>query len=115
MEISSSGKILGATVKGIDLAQPLSDRDCKRIPRALGAYGVLCFPDQRLETQELARFGRGAGHERRPVLIAYIDLHRHGVFKTSLRSKMLLARVERACHATVTFPFPVPLNRRHRA
>jgi taurine dioxygenase len=61
MEISSSGKILGATVKGIDLAQPLSDRDCKRILRALGAYGVLCFPDQRLETQELARFGRMFG------------------------------------------------------
>jgi taurine dioxygenase len=61
MEISSSGKILGATVKGIDLAQPLSDRDCKRILRALGAYGVLCFPDQRLETQALERFGRMFG------------------------------------------------------
>jgi alpha-ketoglutarate-dependent taurine dioxygenase len=31
MEISSSGKTLGATVKGIDLAQPLSDGDRERI------------------------------------------------------------------------------------
>src|SRR6516164_3460492 len=61
MEISPSGKILGATIKGIDLAQPLPDGDFKRILRALGAYSVLCFPDQRLEAQELARFGRTFG------------------------------------------------------
>jgi len=61
MEISPSGKILGATVKGIDLAQPLSERDFKQILRALGAYGVLCFPDQRLDAEELARFGRTFG------------------------------------------------------
>ena len=61
MEISSSGKILGAAVKVIDLAQPLSDRDFRAILRALGEYGVLCFPDQRLETQELACFGRMFG------------------------------------------------------
>jgi taurine dioxygenase len=61
MEISPSGRILGATINGVDLAQPLSDRDFKAILRALGEYGVLCFPDQRLETQELARFSRMFG------------------------------------------------------
>jgi taurine dioxygenase len=57
MDISRSGQALGARVTRIDLAQPLPNREFKQILRALGAYGVLCFPDQQLETQELARFG----------------------------------------------------------
>jgi taurine dioxygenase len=58
MNIHPSGKALGATIEGIDLAQPLSDGDFKQILRALGEHGVLCFPEQRLATQDFARFGR---------------------------------------------------------
>src|SRR5215467_1692545 len=58
MKIRSSGKALGARIEGIDLAQPISDSDFKQILRALGEYGVLCFPKQCLETAEFARFGR---------------------------------------------------------
>ena len=58
MKITPSGKILGATVEGIDLARPVSDGDFKAILRALGEHGVLCFPGQRLETDAFARFGR---------------------------------------------------------
>jgi taurine dioxygenase len=58
MEIHPSGKTLGATIEGIDLAQPVSESDFKQILRALGEHGVLCFPEQRLETEEFARFGR---------------------------------------------------------
>jgi taurine dioxygenase len=61
MKIRSSGKALGATVEGIDLARPVSDSDFKQILRALGEHGVLCFPGQRLETEEFARFGRMFG------------------------------------------------------
>ena len=61
MNIHSSGKALGASIEGIDLAQPISDSDFKQILRALGEHGVLCFPEQRLETAEFARFGRMFG------------------------------------------------------
>lgn len=61
MKIHSSGKALGATIEGIDLGQPVSDGDFKQILRALGEHGVLCFPKQRLEMEEFARFGRMFG------------------------------------------------------
>jgi taurine dioxygenase len=61
MKIHPSGKVLGARVEGIDLATPLADGDFKQILRALGEHGVLCFPNQRLATDEFARFGRMFG------------------------------------------------------
>jgi taurine dioxygenase len=61
MKIHPSGKALGARIKGVDLAQPVSDSDFKQMLRALGEHGVLCFPRQRLETEEFARFGRMFG------------------------------------------------------
>ena len=61
MKIRSSGRTLGARIEGVDLAQPVSDGDFKQILRALGERGVLCFPRQRLETEQFARFGRMFG------------------------------------------------------
>ena len=61
MKIHSSGRTLGASIEGMDLAQPVSDGDFKQILRALGERGVLCFPKQRLETEQFARFGRTFG------------------------------------------------------
>jgi taurine dioxygenase len=61
MKIHPSSKALGATIEGIELAQPVSDGDFKQILRALGERGVLCFPQQQLETEEFARFGRMFG------------------------------------------------------
>jgi taurine dioxygenase len=61
MKIHPSGKALGARIEGVDLAQPVSDGDFKQMLRALGEHGVLCFPRQRLETEEFARFGRMFG------------------------------------------------------
>jgi taurine dioxygenase len=61
MRIQISGKPLGARIEGIDLNQPVSDDDFKRILRALGEHGVLCFPEQQLETPALVRFGRMFG------------------------------------------------------
>jgi taurine dioxygenase len=57
MQIESTGKVLGARILDIDLAQPVSDQAFTRILKALGDYGVLCFPRQRLETDQFARFG----------------------------------------------------------
>jgi taurine dioxygenase len=61
MRIAASGKALGATIEDIDLAEPVSDGDFRQILRALGAHGVLCFPRQRIEAADLARFGRMFG------------------------------------------------------
>jgi alpha-ketoglutarate-dependent taurine dioxygenase len=61
MKVIPSGKALGARIEGVDLAQPLADADFRNILRALGAHGVLCFPDQRLETQQFVRFGKTFG------------------------------------------------------
>ena len=59
--IEPTGQILGATVRGVDLSQPLSDADFAAILLALGRHGVLRFPDQRLEAVELRDFSRRFG------------------------------------------------------
>ena len=61
MHITPTGKILGATIDGIDLAEPLAPDALKAILRALGQHGVLCFPRQRLGTAAFARFGAMLG------------------------------------------------------
>lgn len=62
MEVIPSGKILGATVAGLDLARPLVDGDFACVRKALGEHAVLRFPKQQLTAQQLvdfsARFGR---------------------------------------------------------
>jgi taurine dioxygenase len=61
MNIIPTGQILGATVEGIDLAKPLDRAAFREILLALGRYGVLRFPAQRLDAVQLkafsARFG----------------------------------------------------------
>ncbi|MBO0763561.1 MAG: TauD/TfdA family dioxygenase [Hyphomicrobiaceae bacterium] len=57
MRVTASGKPLGATIEDIDLSQPVPEAQFKGILRALGAFGVLCFPGQRLDAGALARFG----------------------------------------------------------
>ncbi|PYM92165.1 MAG: taurine dioxygenase [Candidatus Rokuibacteriota bacterium] len=59
--IEPSGQILGATIRGMDLARPLSDTDFATILRALGRHGVLRFPDQKLEAVQLRDFSRRFG------------------------------------------------------
>lgn len=61
MQITPTGGALGARIEGIDLAQPLSDGDVRRILRALGEHGVLCFPAQTLATPQFAAFARRFG------------------------------------------------------
>ena len=61
MKIQGSGKTLGARIVDLDLSAPVCDADFRQILRALGEYGVLCFPRQTLETGAFARFGRMFG------------------------------------------------------
>jgi len=59
--IEPTGQILGATVRGVDLARPLSTDDFSTILVALGRHGVLRFPDQRLEAANLRDFSQRFG------------------------------------------------------
>src|SRR5262245_30856004 len=53
---TGSGQILGATVEGLDLAQPLGDEEVDLVVRALGQYSVLRFPRQELSARQFRDF-----------------------------------------------------------
>ncbi|HWM41292.1 MAG TPA: TauD/TfdA family dioxygenase [Burkholderiales bacterium] len=61
MRIVPSDKVLGATLEGLDLSRPLEEREVEAIVQALGRYGVVHFPRQRLTARQqkdfAARFG----------------------------------------------------------
>src|SRR5438105_7787684 len=60
--IEPTGKILGATVRGLDLSRPLDADDFATILLALGEHGVLRFPEQKLEAAQLRDFSQRFGH-----------------------------------------------------
>jgi len=61
VKVTGSGQALGATIEGLDLAQPLAEEALDLIVHSLGEYGVIRFPRQQLSARELrdfsARFG----------------------------------------------------------
>jgi taurine dioxygenase len=61
ISVEPSGKLLGATVHGLDLAASLSEADFGALVRILGQYGVLRFPEQRLDAVALRDFSRRFG------------------------------------------------------
>jgi taurine dioxygenase len=58
MRIVPTGGILGARIDDIDLSTPPSQGNFRTILRALGEHGVLCFSNQRIDTDAFAAFGR---------------------------------------------------------
>src|SRR4051812_19272501 len=66
LTVEPSGKILGATVHGADLGQKLAERDFGQVLWALGEYGVLRFPDQRLDLGQLKMFSEQFGEIQGP-------------------------------------------------
>lgn len=56
LTIEPTGAVLGATVRGLDLSQPVSDRDFGRLLNALGAYGLLHCPDMHLDMDHFKAF-----------------------------------------------------------
>lgn len=61
LTITPSGDILGATVDGLDLAQPMTDATFAELLAALGENGYLRFPEQTLESAELKVFSERFG------------------------------------------------------
>jgi taurine dioxygenase len=64
--IEPTGAVLGATVRGLDAAKPVSDADFGQILSALGRYGVLRFPDQQLDEAGVRRFSQLFGDIQGP-------------------------------------------------
>ena len=56
LTVEPTGAILGATIRGIDLSQPIPAPEFAQILHALGHHGVLRFPDQQLDIGDVKRF-----------------------------------------------------------
>jgi taurine dioxygenase len=61
VRVIPSGQTLGATIEGLDLAQPLQDAEFDAVLRALGEHGVIRFPRQHLSGRDLANFSARFG------------------------------------------------------
>lgn len=80
-----AGNVLGATVRNADLAAPLDAHAVGAIVRALGEYGVLCFPAQRIDAGDLRRFASCFGS----LQVGVSGLHEPGVPEVSILSNMI--------------------------
>jgi taurine dioxygenase len=61
LKIIPGREALGATVEGLDLAQPFSHEELREVEKLLGERGVLRFPRQRLTARELKVFSAQFG------------------------------------------------------
>lgn len=61
MRVKPFNAILGATVEGLDLSQPLSDTEREFVRHALANYGCLRFPAQQLKEQDMVAFASRFG------------------------------------------------------
>ena len=61
MRVTPSGRILGATVEGLDLSCPLESNQLKTLLDTLGEHGVLRFPRQQLTGRQLKDFSAQFG------------------------------------------------------
>src|SRR6185295_5397628 len=61
MKVLPSGDSLGATLEGLELARPLAREELDQVLQALGRYGVVRFPSQRLTGQQLRDFSAQLG------------------------------------------------------
>ena len=71
MKVIGSGRVLGATVEGLDLARTLSAEELAAVMHALGQYGVLRFPLQKLTAADLKSFSGQLGDLEINVANAY--------------------------------------------
>ena len=55
------GTFAGAEITGLDLTQPLAPETIEALKLAHAVYGVLVFPDQKISSDDLKRFGRYFG------------------------------------------------------
>lgn len=73
LTIEPTGQILGATVTGVDLSQPLDEADFAALLSALGDHGVLRFPAQNLTSAALRDFSQRFGNIQTSLSGAFHD------------------------------------------
>jgi taurine dioxygenase len=73
VKITPTHETLGANIEGIDLAEPLGRGEFGAILRALGEYGVLCFPRQTLTAAQLKAFSEHFGGLQVSLTGGYTD------------------------------------------
>ena len=56
MQLIPSGRLLGARIEGLDLSSALGNGEVEGIIDALGRYGVVCFPRQKLTARQQRDF-----------------------------------------------------------
>jgi taurine dioxygenase len=61
IRVKRVGVFLGAEITGVDLAKPLDDATVKAIADAHAQYEVIVFPQQKIGSEDLMRFGRYFG------------------------------------------------------
>ncbi len=77
--------VLGAAVRGADLARPLSDADFAAVLQALGHHGVLCFKQQSITPQHLRDFSSRFGG----LQVGVSGLHEPGYPEVSVLSNVI--------------------------
>src|SRR5579871_5624476 len=58
LEVRPLTQRIGAEIGGVDLTQPLSNRQTAELKDAIADYQVIFFRDQRLDHESHVRFGR---------------------------------------------------------
>ena len=61
MKVIPNPGVLGASIEGLDLAQPLDAPTVDTLITLLGRHGVLAYPDQHLTPRQLRDFSRNFG------------------------------------------------------
>jgi taurine dioxygenase len=61
LKVRKVGAFLGAEVTGLDLTRPLDETTVKAIGNTLASHEVLVFPNQKISSEDLKRFGRYFG------------------------------------------------------
>ncbi len=71
MQIVPSSDVIGAEIRDIELAQPLSDADFARVEAAFNQHAVICFPAQQLNEPQMIAFARRFGEVEKIFLTHY--------------------------------------------
>lgn len=79
IRIQASGAACGASIRGIDLSQPLDAASLADIRAAWLAHGVVAFPEQKMSIEDLERFTLAIGPRGEDPFIAPIPGHAHVV------------------------------------
>ena len=61
LQLRRLGTFAGAEITGIDLSQALDEPTVEALKQAHAIYGVLTFPNQKISSDDLKRFGRYFG------------------------------------------------------